>query len=278
MPSTWPCAPAESDPSGASNIENLMRGEPALSTRMGSRIGSDRELAELGCGQTMGMGIGAATAQLAIRVRTLSARLVRMTGTRAPSTTPAPSTLARNVIEHGVIVVLAALEAHRCSEHVQAAFGLFDFVNPPVCDLARLTGITRAGPIGAVEDRNALHLIAVILRIGPSDANADLRLPVIQGIGQRQIVRVASIVKCCRIFGVAGADHYRHRMAPVDSVRQRPPIRLAKPRNRGFRLTGQVQPQTPAACRWADDRTGLPTPGRPIGITAARRLDRGIKS
>jgi hypothetical protein len=38
-----------------------------------------------------------ATAQLAIRERTLSARLVRMTGTRAPSTMPALSALARYV-------------------------------------------------------------------------------------------------------------------------------------------------------------------------------------
>src|SRR4051812_6532634 len=38
-----------------------------------------------------------ATAQLAIRERTLSARLVRMIGTRAPSTRPAQSALARNV-------------------------------------------------------------------------------------------------------------------------------------------------------------------------------------
>ena len=36
-----------------------------------------------------------ATAQLAIRDRTLSARLVRMIGTRAPSTRPALSALAR---------------------------------------------------------------------------------------------------------------------------------------------------------------------------------------
>src|SRR6516225_11321907 len=38
-----------------------------------------------------------ATAQLAIRALTLSARLVRMIGTRAPSTKPALSAFARNV-------------------------------------------------------------------------------------------------------------------------------------------------------------------------------------
>ena len=43
------------------------------------------------------MGIERRHGTVAIRVRTLSARLVRMIGTRAPSTIPAASALARKV-------------------------------------------------------------------------------------------------------------------------------------------------------------------------------------
>src|SRR5262249_46269186 len=84
-------------------------------------------------------------------------------------------------VEHGVIALLALLEAHRGREHVSYALGALELVHPPIRGLTRMTGIRRAGSIGSVDDRNALHLVAIILRIRPGDTDGERRPLVIQG-------------------------------------------------------------------------------------------------
>src|SRR5215472_19352647 len=84
-------------------------------------------------------------------------------------------------VEHGVIALLALLEAHRSGEHVGPALGLLELVHPPVRDLTGLTGILRAGSVGSIDERNALHLVAILLRIRPSHADGECGPLVIQG-------------------------------------------------------------------------------------------------
>src|SRR6476659_6599114 len=84
-------------------------------------------------------------------------------------------------VEHGIIALVAFLKAHVRSEHVRAALRLLEFIHPPIRHLAGLVGILSAGAVRSVDDRNALHLVAIVLRIGPGDTNSDFRLPVIQG-------------------------------------------------------------------------------------------------
>src|SRR5262245_20350920 len=84
-------------------------------------------------------------------------------------------------VEHGVVALLALLKAHRGREHVRAALRLLELVHPPIRDLTGTTGILRAGSIGSVDDRNALHLVAIVLRIRPGDTDGECRPFVIQG-------------------------------------------------------------------------------------------------
>src|SRR6185436_18910877 len=56
-----------------------------------------------------------ATAQLAIRERRLSARLVKITGTRAPSTRPALSALARQLSIFAIMLPASRSGARRMS-------------------------------------------------------------------------------------------------------------------------------------------------------------------
>ncbi len=57
-------------------------------------------------------------------------------------------------VEHGVVALLAAFEAHDRREHVGAAPGLLELIHPPIRDLAGMIGILRAGAIGPGDDRN----------------------------------------------------------------------------------------------------------------------------
>src|SRR5215471_16623348 len=79
------------------------------------------------------------------------------------------------------VACLALLEADRSGEHVGSALGLLELVHPPIRDLTGLTGILRAGSVGSVDERNALHLVAIVLRIRPSDADGECRPLVIEG-------------------------------------------------------------------------------------------------
>src|SRR6516162_7234260 len=116
-------------------------------------------------------------------------------------------------VEHGVIALLALLEAHRGREHVGSALGLLDLVHPPIRDLTGMTGIRRAGSVGPVDDRNALHLVAIILRIRPGDTDGECRPLVSQGKSLRQIFRVAAVRERGHVFHPAGADHDRRAIA-----------------------------------------------------------------
>src|ERR1700682_840854 len=78
-------------------------------------------------------------------------------------------------IEHGIIALLALLGAQVGGEHVRSALWLLEFIAPPIRHLAGLVGKLRAGAVGSVEDRNALHLVAIVLWVRPSAANSDLR-------------------------------------------------------------------------------------------------------
>src|SRR6516164_2761544 len=130
-------------------------------------------------------------------------------------------------VEHGVIALLALLEAHRGREHVGSALGLLDLVHPPIRDLTGMTGIRRAGSVGPVDDRNALHLVAIILRIRPGDTDGECRPLVSQGKSLRQIFRVAAVRERGHVFHPAGADHDRRAIAPVDGAGQGAPMGLA---------------------------------------------------
>src|SRR5262249_14520775 len=109
-------------------------------------------------------------------------------------------------VEHGVIALLALLEAHRGREHVSSALGLLDLVHPPIRDLTRMTGIRRAGSVGSVDDRHALHLVAIILRIRPGDTDGRTSAarnpeekPAIDFSGRRSSGRRSRILPCrCR--------------------------------------------------------------------------------
>src|SRR5262245_40388475 len=103
-------------------------------------------------------------------------------------------------VEHGVVALLAFLEAYRGGEYVSSALGLLEFVHPPIRDLTRLTGILRARSVGSVDERNALHLVAIVLRIRPRDADGECRPLVIQGKGLRHILRVAAIREGGHVF------------------------------------------------------------------------------
>src|SRR5262249_46449033 len=130
-------------------------------------------------------------------------------------------------VEHGVVALLAFLEAYRSGEHVSSAPGLLELVHPPIRDLTGLTGILRAGSVGSVDERNALHLVAIILRIRPRDADSECRPLVIQGKGLRHILRVAAVREGGHVFRPAGADHDRRAIAPVDGAGQGAPMRPA---------------------------------------------------
>src|SRR5258707_7198508 len=130
-------------------------------------------------------------------------------------------------IEHGVVALLTLLEAHRGAEHVSSTLRLLEFMHPPIRHLTRATGILDAGPIGPVYDRNALHLVPILLGIRPGDANCELRSLVIQRNGLRQIFRVSAVREGGNVFRPAGADHDRRAIVPVDAIRQGSPMGLA---------------------------------------------------
>src|SRR5262245_27671805 len=127
-------------------------------------------------------------------------------------------------VEHGVVALLAFLETYRGGEHVGAALGLLEFVHPPIRDLTGLTGILRAASVGSVDERNALHLVAIILRIRPSDADGECRPLVIQGKSLRHVLRIAAVGERGHVFRPAGADHDRRAIIPVDGAGQRAPM------------------------------------------------------
>src|SRR5262249_61948941 len=56
-------------------------------------------------------------------------------------------------VEHGIIALLALLEAYRGREHVGSALGLLDLVHPPIRDLTGIPGISRAGSTGSDASR-----------------------------------------------------------------------------------------------------------------------------
>src|SRR5713101_2980417 len=70
-------------------------------------------------------------------------------------------------IKHGVVALLTLLEAHRGAEHVSSTLRLLEFMHPPIRHLTRAAGVLDAGPIGPVHDRNALHLVPILLGIRP---------------------------------------------------------------------------------------------------------------
>src|SRR5713101_4015792 len=78
-------------------------------------------------------------------------------------------------IKHGVVALLTLLEAHHGAEHVSSTLRLLEFMHPPIRHLTRAAGVLDAGPIGPVHDRNALHLVRILLGIRPGDANCELR-------------------------------------------------------------------------------------------------------
>ena len=96
MPSIWPRASScQASASGRWNTQNFRLDEPAFRT---SSVVVHGALLSARWPAAGAHGPPArATAQLAIRDRTLSARLVRMIGTRAPSTRPALSAFARKL-------------------------------------------------------------------------------------------------------------------------------------------------------------------------------------
>src|SRR5262245_45963856 len=130
-------------------------------------------------------------------------------------------------IEHGVIALLALLETHRGREHVGSALGLLDLVHPPIRDLTGMTGIWRASSIGSVDDRHALHLVAIILRIRPGDADGECRPLVIQGKSLRTIFPVGAGRERGHVFHPAGGDHGRGGFGPVGGGGEGAPIGLA---------------------------------------------------
>src|SRR5215469_12119595 len=127
-------------------------------------------------------------------------------------------------VEHGVIALLAFLETYRGGEHVSAALGLLELVHPPIRDLTGLTGILRAGSVGSVDERNALHLVAIVLRIRPGDADGERRPVVIQGKSLRHVLRFAAVREGGHVFRPAGADHDRRAIIPVDATGQGAPM------------------------------------------------------
>src|SRR5262249_16129554 len=130
-------------------------------------------------------------------------------------------------VEHGVVALLAFLEAYRGGEHVSSALGLLELVHPPIRDLTGLTGILRAGSVGSVDERNALHLLAMVLPIRPSHRAGECRLLVIQGKSLRRVLRVAAVREGGHVFRPAGADHDRCAIIPVDGAGQGAPMRPA---------------------------------------------------
>src|SRR4029450_5086130 len=78
--------------------------------------------------------------------------------------------------------------------------------------------------IGPVDERNALQFVAIILCIGPGDADCECRPLVVQGKRLRQIVRVSVVWERGHVFRPAGADHDRCAVPPVDSSRQCAPM------------------------------------------------------
>src|SRR5262245_47812773 len=135
--------------------------------------------------------------------------------------------LQLTAVQYGIIALLAPLEAHARGEDVGSALGFFEVVYPPVRHLAGLLRILRAGAVGSVEDRNALHLVAVVVGIGPGDSDADPRPVVVQGKGLRQILRAAAVRERGDVFRRGGADHDRRAVAPVDAAGERAPMGLA---------------------------------------------------
>src|SRR6516165_4601127 len=127
-------------------------------------------------------------------------------------------------VEHCVIALLAFLETYRCGEHVSPTLRLFELVHPPIRDLTELTGILRAGSVGSVDERNALHLVAIVFRIRPGDADGECRPLVIQGKSLRQVLRVPAIREGGLVFRPGGADHDRRAIAPVDGAGQGAPM------------------------------------------------------
>ncbi len=85
--------PAHVELPPSAETQNFRLDEPALRTSEYSLMAPPR----LACIDCRACAASTATAQLAIFDRTLSARLVRMIGTRAPSTSPALSALARKL-------------------------------------------------------------------------------------------------------------------------------------------------------------------------------------
>src|SRR5262245_10890728 len=138
-------------------------------------------------------------------------------------------------VEHGVVALLAFLEAYRGGEHVSSALGLLELVRAAIRDLTGLTGILRSGSAGSVDERNALHLVAIILRIRPRDADGECRPLVIQGKSLRHVLRVAAVREGGHVFRPAGADHDRRAIAPVDGAGQGAPMRPAASLDRNRR-------------------------------------------
>src|SRR5262249_17009719 len=130
-------------------------------------------------------------------------------------------------VEHRVIAFVVFLKADRGREHIGSALRLLELVHPPVRHLTGTAREFRAGPVRCVDDRNALHLVAVILSVRPGDSDGEARPLVIQGKVQRQIVGVAAVREGGDEFRLAGADHDRRAVAPVDSAGEGAPMGLA---------------------------------------------------
>src|SRR5262245_25294796 len=80
------------------------------------------------------------------------------------------------IAQHGIEALLALLKGDGGGEHVGSVLRVLELMHPPVCNFAGLMRVLRAGSIRPIDDRDRLHLIAIVLRTGPGDANPDLRV------------------------------------------------------------------------------------------------------
>ena len=116
-----------------------------------------------------------ATAQLAIRDRTLSARLVRMIGTRAPSTRPALSALARKLSCLARMLPASRSGASRMSGSPATSDRM-----PLICAASLLIALSKASgpsssppvicPRSAILQRAAASIVAGIFEVTVSTA------------------------------------------------------------------------------------------------------------